>query len=82
MRKKLISVRVDPKIHKIAKELGLNISKTCENSLKQQIQQAIASDSTAENILTPEGSLKDKEWWAEQDLNLRPQPRKGCILTN
>jgi hypothetical protein len=22
------------------------------------------------------------EWWAEQDLNLRPQPRKGCILTN
>lgn len=20
-------------------------------------------------------------WWAGQDLNLRPQPRKGCVLT-
>jgi hypothetical protein len=82
MRRKLISVRVDPKIHKIAKEMGLNISKTCENSLKQQILQLIASDSTAENILTPEGSLIDNEWWAGPDLNRRPQPRKGCILTN
>lgn len=82
MRRKLISVRVNPKIHKIAKELGLNISKTCENSLKHQILHEIATDSITENIMTPEGSLIDREWWAEQDLNLRPQPRKGCILTN
>ena len=22
-----------------------------------------------------------EKWWAGQDLNLRPQPRKGCVLT-
>ena len=36
--RKLISIRIDPKIHKKAKEIGLNVSKTCENSLKQEIQ--------------------------------------------
>ncbi len=25
--------------------------------------------------------LSENEWWAGQDLNLRPQPRKGCVLT-
>lgn len=38
MRRKLISVRVNPKILKIAKEMGLNVSKAGENGLKQQIQ--------------------------------------------
>jgi hypothetical protein len=54
MRRKLISVRVDPKIHKIAKELGLKISKICEKALKQQILLLNASESTRECIMTPE----------------------------
>jgi post-segregation antitoxin (ccd killing protein) len=43
MRRKLISVRVNPKILKIAKETGLNVSKACENGLKQQIQRETLS---------------------------------------
>ena len=53
MRKKLISVRVNPKIHKTAKEMGLNISKACENGLKQQIQLLKTSKSTEESRMTP-----------------------------
>ncbi len=26
-------------------------------------------------------NVKYGGWWAGQDLNLRPQPRKGCVLT-
>jgi len=36
--RKLISIRIDPKIYQTAREMNLNISKTCENSLKQEIQ--------------------------------------------
>jgi hypothetical protein len=36
--RKLISIRIDPKIYQTAREMDLNISKTCENSLKQEIQ--------------------------------------------
>ncbi|MDH5390966.1 MAG: type II toxin-antitoxin system CcdA family antitoxin [Candidatus Bathyarchaeota archaeon] len=34
--RKLISVRIDPKIYQTAREMDFNISKTCENSLKQE----------------------------------------------
>ncbi|MDH5449921.1 MAG: type II toxin-antitoxin system CcdA family antitoxin [Candidatus Bathyarchaeota archaeon] len=37
-KKKLVSIKVDEKIHKEAKELGLNISKTCENALKEAVR--------------------------------------------
>jgi hypothetical protein len=36
--RKLISIRIDPKIYQTARKMDLNISKTCENSLKQAIQ--------------------------------------------
>ena len=42
--RKLISIRIDPQIHQTAREMGLNISKTCENSLKQTIQRLTASN--------------------------------------
>jgi hypothetical protein len=42
--RKLISIRIDPKIYQTARELGLNISKTCENSLKQAIQRRTSAD--------------------------------------
>ncbi len=54
MRKRLISIHVNPKINKTAKEMGLNISKACENGLKQQIQLQKASISVEEGIMTPE----------------------------
>jgi post-segregation antitoxin (ccd killing protein) len=44
MHGKLVTIRIDPKIHQTAREMGLNISKTCENSLKQAIQRLTASE--------------------------------------
>ena len=38
MPTKLVTIRIDTEIHQTARELGLNISKTCENCLKQAIQ--------------------------------------------
>ncbi len=42
--RKLINIRIDPKTYQTAREMGLNISKTCENSLKQTIQRLTASN--------------------------------------
>ena len=51
--RKLISIRIDPQIYQTAREIGLNISKTCENSLKQQIQLLTASNpKTMERMAT------------------------------
>ena len=36
-RAKLISIRVDTETHKKARELGLNISKICDNALKEAV---------------------------------------------
>jgi len=38
-RRKLFTIRIDPEVLETAKELGLNISRTCEECLKQTIQQ-------------------------------------------
>jgi len=38
-RRKLFTIRIDPEVWETAKELGLNISRTCEERLKQTIQQ-------------------------------------------
>ena len=42
--RKLVTIRIDPKIWRTAREMGLNISKTCENSLKQEIQRRTSAD--------------------------------------
>ena len=42
--RKLISIRIDPRIYQTAREMGLNISKTCENSLETEIQRFVASN--------------------------------------
>ena len=52
MHGKLVTIRIDPKIHQTARELSLNISKTCENSLKQAIQRLTASEQQKNCILT------------------------------
>ena len=44
MHGKLVTIRIDPKIYQTARELGLNISNTCENSLKQAIQRLTGSE--------------------------------------
>ena len=53
MPTKLVTIRIDTEIHQTARELGLNISKTCENCLKQAVQRLTASDySTREGMQT------------------------------
>ena len=79
--RKLISIRIDSKIYQKARELNLNISKTCEKCLKQEIQRPTNTNPETNCILTCEARLNSQDWWAGQDLNLRPQPRKGCVLT-
>ena len=44
MHGKLVTIRIDPKTYQTTRELSLNISKTCENSLKQEIQRLKASE--------------------------------------
>ena len=54
--RKLISIRIDPKIYRTAREMDLNISKTCEISLKQEIQLQTASNPKTDCISTCEST--------------------------
>ena len=45
MPMKLVTIRIDSQIHQTAREMGLNISNTCENCLKQAIQRLTTSNS-------------------------------------
>ena len=65
--RKVISIRIDPKVWKSAREKGLNISRICEQALKQAVQD--------------EAFLRTV-WWAGPDLNRRPSPREGDVLAN
>ena len=42
--RKLVTIRIDPQVWRKARELGLNISRTCENFLKQEIQRLTTSN--------------------------------------
>jgi post-segregation antitoxin (ccd killing protein) len=60
MHGKLVTIRIDPKTYQTARELGLNISKTCENSLKQAIQLLTASEQQNNCISTCEGTSQQR----------------------
>jgi hypothetical protein len=70
-----VTIRINAKIVEQAKEQGFNISKVCENALKQKL--TLKQPQFCGEAFFPKKVL----WWAGQDLNLRPQPRKGCVLT-
>ena len=71
--RKLISIRIDPKTYQTAREMGLNISKTCENSLKQQIQLLTTSEHQKQGILTCNSTRRQQSWWGCPDLNRGPE---------
>ena len=60
-----------------SKELGLNLSKTFENHLKQLTIQ-VSNDLTQNNLKLTENKIK---WWAEPDSDRRPLARKANVLT-
>ena len=65
--RKIISIRIDPQVWKADREKGLNISRICEEDLKQAVQD--------------EAFLRAL-WWAGPDLNRRPSPREGDVLAD
>jgi hypothetical protein len=61
-KKKNVVIYLDPKIMQEAKELGLNVSKICENALKMAIEQI----KPIYGKKSPENSEK---WCGRRDLN-------------
>jgi post-segregation antitoxin (ccd killing protein) len=47
---KLVTIRINPEIHEKAKEMGLNISKTCENALKNATSRLTSEVQQAESL--------------------------------
>jgi len=87
-KKKNVMVYLDPKVVKEARELGLNISKVCENALKEAIRRLKGENpKTNPNILhshMSEGSssgYRKAMWWAGIALNPRLNPRVRGGLT-
>jgi hypothetical protein len=79
--KTTVSLYLNRKLVERARNRNLNISRVTENALNNILSQIETQNS---RFSLSESSLSPKEkvlWWAGQDLNLRPQPRKGCVLT-
>ena len=75
-KKKNTLIYLDEDVVKEAKELGLNISKTCENCLKQAVKQMrpLYGQSDCNSI-----SDSSQEWRRVWDLN--PRGHKGHRLS-
>ena len=59
-KKDYATIYVDPEVIKKAKELGLNISKTCENALKEAIRRLEGSNSQS-SLETGSGSSQKND---------------------
>ena len=71
MGKTNVTIRIDEEVVREAKELGLNISKTCENCLKQ----AISHMKQLYGEMNSNSSSKNHGWCGGWDLNpRRPTP--------
>ena len=82
-----INITVDAEVHRKAHELGLNVSKVCENALKEAVRRLerprTETNGGEHTFSLSEGSLSEKEkvhWWAGPDSNRRPSPREGDVL--
>ena len=75
--KKRTTLYIEAGLVEKAKELGLNVSKICENALKEAIKRMESTDCQEKGSIGTVGS----NWWAGPDLNRRPSPRKGDVLT-
>lgn len=76
-RKKNVVIYLDPEVVKEAKELGLNISKICENVLKEYIRKLTGSNQKNEienNSIGNRDCLVDGEGF-EPSTSAMPTPR-------
>ncbi len=75
MPKTYATIYVDEETIKKAKEIGLNISKVCENCLKEATKRL----GTPSSQTMPNREVGDqhqdiaKQWWTGRDLNPRPR---------
>ena len=74
-KRKNVVITLDPELVEKAKELGLNISKVCENALIQAVKALEATFAEKGGNLGTVGSW----WWTGRDLNPRPPPCEGGI---
>ena len=68
---------LDKELVEKSSELGVNLSKTFENALKQLVN----AYSNVNPINDNESSKVQNGWWAGPDLNRRPLARKANVLT-
>jgi hypothetical protein len=80
-RRKNVMVTVRRDLLATAREIGLNLSKTLENTLIQVIeaQNKPFSPIGEKNVGTRSVPLRQE--WAGPDLNRRSSPREGDVLT-
>ena len=78
-KRKNVVITLDPELVEKAKELGLNISKVCENALIQAVKALEAAFNEKGGNLGTVGSWK---WSLGRDLNPRPPPYQGDALTS
>ena len=70
--KKRINITVETEIAEKAHELGLNVSKTCENALKQAIkalEQTKIQTETNGGYVNARGASPPQDWCSGRDLN-------------
>ncbi len=66
--KKRTTLYIEHSLVEKAKELGLNVSKVCENALEKAIKRMEGSKT----------QTNGGEWWTGRDLNPRPQRCQRC----
>ncbi len=71
MVKGTTTVYLNDEIAKLARDLGLNISKTCENALKTAIAR-LQGNYAENNGEQQQINEQSNRWWTERDLNPRP----------
>jgi hypothetical protein len=66
-----VTLFMDEEVVKKGKEIGLNLSKVCENALKEKIEllEAPKGDTGTGNS---ESKYNESGWWAGPDLDRRP----------
>ena len=65
-------MRLDEDLVKKAHDLGLNVTKICENALKELINRIEIPNSTNNTKNNPKNSEND-QWWGRPDLNRGPE---------
>ena len=78
-KKASVVITLDPESVKKARDLGLNISKICQNALDEAIRR-LGDPESGTMINGGSNESRDKDRWAGPDLNRRPSARQADVL--